>query len=152
MEKINFRIYLLLVSIFCAFSFGTQAQTYAYKYSHSVKDGVKVPGTPTKGVVFYFTFTDGKGKCYLTDKNGVYNGGYGQNTYRFIGTKNGMHVYQEQNQNMFRNGEDMLYFSNDFSKMNWQANFDNFGSWPGCIRVLNYVSDPNEVDVPDQLY
>ncbi len=152
MKIINLKIFLLIVSTFSMFSFCVQAQTYAYRYSHSIKDGVKVKGVPSKGAVFYFTFTNGKAMCYLTDMNGTYNGGYGQNTYRFCGTKNGMHIYQEQNQNMFRNGEGVLYFSSDFSKMNWQCSIDNFSPWPGCIRVLNYVSDPSEVEVPDQLY
>lgn len=152
MRIFNLRICLLIVAIFSVLSFCAQAQTYAYKYSHSVKDGVKVPGFSSKSVVFYFTFTNGKGMCYLTDENGVYTGGDGGNSYRFIGTKNGMHVYQEQNQNMFRQGQDMLYFSSDFSKMNWKCTIDMYSSYPGCIRVLNYVSDPNEVEVPSQLY
>lgn len=143
---------LMIALMFSALSagFDANAQTYAYKYVHSVKDGVKVSGPIKKGSVFYFTFTNGKSQCYLTDQDGNYYDGYGQNSYRFIGRKNGMNVYQEQNQNMFRLGEDMLYFSTDFSKLNWKCNFDNYGA--GGIRVLNYVSDPNEVEVPDELY
>ncbi len=141
---------MLIVIVCSAFAFNVNAQTYAYKYSHSVKDGVKVPGTPRKGTVFYFTFTNGMSMCYLTDSQGVYTGRFGRCSYRFIGTKNGMHVYQDQNQSGFMPSEDMLYFSDDFSKMNWLATIDL--NWPGCIRVLNYVSDPNEIEVPDQLY
>jgi len=153
MKNLKFIVSIAVVFICCAVSTSCYAQTYAYKYSHSVKDGVKVPGVPSKGTVFYFTFINGKSMCYLTDSNGVYNGGYGMNTYRFIGTKNGMHIYQEQCTNVFRRGEDMLYFSSDFSKLNWQnTDIDSFSQWPGCIRVLDYVSDPNEVEVPDQLY
>lgn len=76
----------------------------------------------------------------MTDKNGVFNsytGAYGAFTCRFIGTKNGMRIYQEQNTNMFRNGQDILYFSGDFSKINWKCCTDKFGSYAGCIRVFH---------------
>ncbi len=41
---------MLIVIVCSAFAFNVNAQTYAYKYSHSVKDGVKVPGTPRNEV------------------------------------------------------------------------------------------------------
>lgn len=152
MKKFRSIFTMLSVIVCSAFTFCVHAQTYAYKYSHSVKDGVKVSGIPAKGTVFYFTFTNGGSMCYHTDAQGVYSSGYGAGSYRFIGTKNGMHVYQEQNRNGFRKIDGMLYFSEDFSKMNWLCNFDMFSQWPGCLRVLNYVSDPDEVEIPDRMY
>lgn len=131
------------------------AQTYSYKYSHSVKDEVKIPGIISKGTVFYFTFTDDKNKCYLTDKNGVYSGGYGQNSYKYVGSKNGILIYKENNQNMFRNGQDMLYFSSDFRRLNWRCGLDDYSPNPnnhGCLRVLDFVSNPDAADVPGSLY
>lgn len=131
------------------------AQTYSYKYSHSVKDEVNIPGMISKGTVFYFTFTDDKNKCYLTDKNGVYSDGYGQHSYKYVGSKNGILIYKENNQNMFRNGQDMLYFSSDFRRLNWRCGFDDYSPNPnnhGCLRVLDFVSNPDAADVPGSLY
>ena len=150
----NVRI-LILTILVVLFATKALAQTYCYKYSHSVKDEVKIPGLIAKGTVFYFTFTNKKSNCYLTDKNGVYSCGYGQNTYKYMGTKNGILIYQECNQNMFRNGQDILYFSSDFRRLNWRCGFDDYSPNPNdhkCLRVLNFVSEPDAVDAPETLY
>lgn len=148
------KLFIILL-FFCGFSFAAMGQTYSYKYIHSVKDDVKIPGLLTKGTIFYFTFTNQKSMCYLTDKNGVYSGGYGQNSYKYIGERNGVLVYKECNQNMFRNGEDLLYFSPDFSRLNWRCGFDDYSpntNDHGCLRVLTYVANPDAIDVPNGLY
>ena len=64
-----------------------------------------------------------------------------------------MFIFKEQNTNMFAQGQDMLYFSEDFERMNWKCNFDKFGSEndPGT-RVLKYVEDPDYDEIPDELY
>ncbi|WP_300702186.1 hypothetical protein [Bacteroides sp.] len=145
---------LMLLFVGCVMQ-SALAQTYAYKVSHSVQDDVKIAGVVSKGTVFYFTFTKGKSMCYLTNKSGVYESAYGQNSYRYIGKRNGIRVYEECNQNMFkaRNQQDMLYFADDYSRLNWDNGFDNFQNNGGTIiRVLNYVSDPDEVEVPSELY
>jgi hypothetical protein len=150
------RIFCLffLLSLFASLN-QVVAQTYCYKYQYSVKDEVKIPGIPAKGTIFYFTFTENKNKCFLTDKNEVYSSGYGQNTYQYIGRKNGINIYKECNRNMFRNGQDMLYFSSDYGRLNWRCCFDDYSpntNNQGCIRVLDYVKDPNTSDMPSQLY
>lgn len=153
MKKRSILLFMLLLV-----GFATQsafAQTFAYKVSHSVQDNVKISGVVSKGTVFYFTFTDGKSKCYLTDKSGVYQGAYGQNSYRYVGKRNGMRIYQECNQNMFRarKQQDMLYFADDYSRLNWDYAIDNFqNNGSTIIRVLTYVSDPDEVEMPSELY
>ncbi|MBR2249646.1 MAG: hypothetical protein IJ844_03940 [Prevotella sp.] len=132
----------------------TNAQTYCYKFMHNVtSDGVKKKGVLNPGTLFYFTFNNNKSMCFLTDKNGIYNGGYGQNSYRYIGKRNGMFIFKEQNTNMFAQGQDILYFSDDFERMNWKCKFDNFGSTndPGT-RVLKYVEDPDYDEIPNELY
>lgn len=148
------KIFIILSLLFIV---STEAigQIYSYKYSHSVKDEIKIPGVLHKGAIFYFTFTNQKSMCYLTDKNGVYSYGYGQNSYKYIGKRNNILIYKECNQNMFRNGQDVLYFSSDFSQLNWRCYFDDYSNDPktrGCLRVLSYVSDPDAVDVPNGLY
>lgn len=133
----------------------TTAQTYCYKYIYSIKDDVKIPGLGSKGRIYYFTFTENKERCFSTDKNGVYSGAYGQDSYQFVGKKNGILIYKECNYNMFKIGLNILYFSSDFKRLNWRDPFDDFSPNPndhGCLRVLEYVSDPNTTDVPSQLY
>ena len=153
MSKIanNLRI-LMLTTLVILIATKSLAQTYCYKYSHSVKDEVKIPGLVPKGAAFYFTFTNNMSNCYLTDKNGFYSGALGQNSYKYIGTKNGILIYQECNQNMFRFGQDMLYFSSDFQRLNWLCVADDFNSGHNRLRVLNFVSDPDAVDPPGKLY
>lgn len=148
MKKLFFLLSFLLLGLSVSF-----AQTRAYKYLYSVKDDVKIPGSLSKGTIHYFTFTDNGNKCYLTNKDGMYRGAYGQHSYKYIGKKNGVLIYKEQNQNILREGEDMLYFSSDLKKMNWQSWMDNyFPESRGCTQVYEYVADPNAVDVPSQLY
>ncbi|WP_291554330.1 hypothetical protein [Bacteroides sp.] len=129
------------------------AQTYSYKYLYSVNDdGVKVMvlGKDTK---FFFTFSNNKRKCFLTDKNGVYSGGYGQNSYEYIGTKNDMLIYKECNQNMFHDTQDMLYFSSNYSRLNWKSGYDEYSpNNSNTIRVLQFMKDPDEEETPSQLY
>lgn len=145
--------YFVLFAIMNMFATGTYAQTYSYKYSHSVKDEVSIHGVPSKGTVFYFTFTNDMNNCYLTDKNGVYSNGYGQHSFKYIGKENGILIFKEQNQNMFRNGQSMLYFSSNFSKLNWRCVLDDyFPNTKGCLRVLRYISNPDKVATPGSLY
>lgn len=133
------------------------AQTYCYQLCYYVKDGVKRAGTVPQGTKFYFTFTNNKSKCYFTDSNGVYRMGYGQGTYQYVGSSNGILTYRECNQNMFSGGkQDMLYFSSDYSRLNWLCNMDgqlDFNrSEAGYIRVLEYVSNPDGASTPGTLY
>lgn len=152
MKKI---VSLLVLFVLCNID-AIVGQTYSYKYLHSIKDEIKIQLIlPKKNSVFYFTFTNNKKNCYLTDKNGVYDGGYGENTYKYIGKKNGILIYQECNQNIFRYGQDLLYFSPDFKRMNWRCFSDDHTINPneaGSIRVLERVLNPNSVDVPSTLY
>lgn len=144
------KLFTLCFMLTCMLSAtGAQAQTCAYRYAHSVKDGVKVTSAIPTGSIFYFTFNNDKSMCYGTNAQGVCNGG-GYSSFRYAGTKNGMHVYNVVL--AMAGGKDVLYFSTDFKRMNWLCGADNFGPTPGSIRVLEYVSDPNTVDVPDQLY
>ena len=74
-------------------------------------------------------------------------------TVSIAAERNGMFIFKEQNTNMFAQGQDMLYFSDDFERMNWNCHFDKYGSTndPGT-RVLKYVEDPDYDEIPDELY
>nr|DAN25932.1 MAG TPA: hypothetical protein [Caudoviricetes sp.] len=149
------RTYLLVIGLLLSIIVlqNVNAQTYCYKYLHSINDdGVKVMvlGSNAK---FFFTFSNNKKKCFLTDKNGVYSSGYGQNSYEYIGSKNDMLIYKECNQNMFRNGQDMLYFSPNYSRLNWKSGYDKYSpNDANTIRVLQYMKNPDQEDTPSQLY
>lgn len=142
------------LSVFIALSAAeAYAQTYSYKYTHSVKDEVSIPGVPSQGSVFYFTFTNNMNNCYLTDKNGVYSSGNGLHSFKYIESENGILIFKEQNQNMFIKGQSMLYFSSDFSKLNWRCVLDDYiPNTKGCMRVLRYVSNPDKTATPESLY
>ncbi len=148
MKKLFFLLSFLLLSFSVSF-----AQTRAYKYLYAVKDDVKISGPISKGNIYYFTFTNNKSMCYLTNKDGVYSGGYGINSYKFVGEKDGVLIYMEQDRTFLADKQDMLYFSSDYKRLNaqWKVfRYDPVNA--GCTLVLEYVADPNSVDVPSQLY
>ncbi len=151
MRKFFFSLVLvLLVSSTSA----SDAQTLCYKFLYNVtNDGVKKKGILSSGELFYFTFNDNGSMCFLTNKDGEYNDAYGMNSYKFIGKRNGMLVFKEQSTNMFIQGQDMLLFSDDLKRLNWKCKYDGYGS-PGDpgVRVFNYVSDPDEDEIPDVLF
>lgn len=129
------------------------AQTYCYKFLYNVSDdGVKKQGVVKAGTIFYFTFNSNKSMCYLTTKDGVYTGGYGQNSYRYIGKRNGMYIFKEQNTNMFAQGQNVLLFSEDFDRMNWSCYIDKYASSEMGTRVLKRVENPDYDEIPDELY
>ena len=129
------------------------AQTYAYILEYYVlSDGMKstnAGGAPV-GTVFYFTFNSNKSMCYMTDKNGNYNNGYGIGKYKYIGCRNNMYIFEEcGTMDMFK---DLLYFSKDFNRMNWHCNLDNLDNDEDKTRVLIYTSSPNRQREQSHLY
>lgn len=148
------RIILLMAITLLIASQTVSAQTYCYKYLYSTtNDGVKT-SLLEEGLCFHFTFTNNKDKCYLTNKDGVYdNRAGGQNTYKYIGTKNGMLIYKEYYpSNMFRSDHDLLYFSSDYSRLNWKSGADKVLFNSNTIRVLQFTNKPDEEEVPTELY
>lgn len=146
MKTYFYRLFFLCVMLCFGFSVNSFAQTRAYRYSHNVtEDGIKVEGLLSKKNVFHFIFSNGNTKCYLVNARGEGSG----TPYEYVGSANGMHIYIGD---QFW-GEDILYFSEDFKRLNWKFEFEykNSGRIPST-RVLNYVSDPNAIDVPDKLY
>lgn len=143
------KIFLVLFSItlFCTFANTINAQTRAYLYSHSVRDGVKFMDS-YKNKIWYITFSPDQTKIYLTDENGVSRTGTPDGVYQ--GTENGIHVYKG---GIAFLGPGYFYFSSDFSRLNWDCIADNFNNnGPKKIRVLNYVSNPKTATAPTQLY
>lgn len=148
------RNYLLTLALVLTIGISTtNAQTYCYKYLYNVtNDDVRKKGIAS-GSIFYFTFNNNKSMCYMTDKNGVYSLSYGIGTYKYIGKRNGMFIFKEQSTNMFHQEQNMLYFSEDFMRLNWKCNIDKYGSNgnPG-LRVLKYIEDPDYDEIPNELY
>lgn len=123
------------------------AETRAYKYSHSVKDEIKVNQNFSPGI-WYITFNSDKSKLYLTDENGVSRTGEPDAVY--MGTENGIHIYKG---NLKFLGVSYFYFSSDFKRLNWDCIADNSNNTgPKIIRVLNYVPNPKTANAPTHLY
>lgn len=131
------------------------AQTYCYKVLHNVTtEGVKVKGM-VQGALFYFTFNGNKSMCYMTDKDGIYSGGpWGDNSYKYIGTQDDIHIYQDASTNMLSTKGNWLFFSKDFKILNWRCTIDDYGyTLPkGSLRVMRYIENPNKVEAPSVLY
>ena len=146
------RICLFLLFLLTCSLNKIDAQTYCYKYLYSVRDEIKISTPFTKENMWYFTFTRDKSRCYLTDKNGVSGGGgYPGPVYQYLGKRSGIHIYKEAD-NMFRKGC-ILYFSSDFKRLNWRCYSDEyFPGAKGSLRVLDLVENPNEIEMPSQLY
>lgn len=150
-------LFLLLIVLLSCHNEKAYSQTYSYKYSHSVKDEVKIPGVVKKGAIFYFTFTNNKQKCYLSDKNGISKCN-GNCTYKYVGSKNGILIYKEQlssNFRLFDDDPDILYFSSNYSRLNWRCRYDDHdfnSNNHECLRVLQYISNPNTEDIPKSLF
>lgn len=144
---------LLCVAVFISMAFvAIKAQTYPYQYLYSVDDnGLKRENMSlaSKGSVFYFTFTNNKSKCFLTDKNGVYNGRYGLESYQYVGRRNDILVYRECSTNVFSQGQGMLYFSTDLSRLNWDCTYDKVNG-EHTVRVLKLYEEKDTT--PSHLY
>lgn len=141
--------FILIILILLA-PLGLSAQTCCYKYLHNVKDEVKFSELDN-GKLFYFTFTNNKNHCYETDENGVYTSANGWNEYRYIGSQNGVLVYEEVAKNPLLPIKNVLYFSSDYKRMNWRSAGDYLGSrGKGSVRVLTFESNPK--GVPNGLY
>ncbi|MDE5608306.1 MAG: hypothetical protein K2I64_05180 [Muribaculaceae bacterium] len=143
--KKTFVALFFLTALF-AYAANVSAQTRAYLYQFSVKDGVKVKGG-YEGKIWYFTFSPDRSKVYLTDENGVSSSGAPEGIYQ--GTENGIHVYKGNTPFL---GVSYLYFSSDFSRLNWDCIADNLNGGQKIIRVLNYVENPRTANAPTQLY
>lgn len=54
---------------------------------------------------------------------------------------------------MFRDTQDMLYFSSNYSRLNWKSGYDEYSpNNSNTIRVLQFMKDPDEEETPSQLY
>lgn len=147
MKTIKKVFIVIIICVLGCVPYTSYAQTMAYKYSHSVKDGVKVRGPYTNNI-WYLTFTSDKSKFYITDANGVATTSNPSGIY--MGTENGILVYKGVIPFL---GTDYYYFSSDFKRLNWNSIVDNMNnSGPRMIRVLNYVANPNTSTAPPQLY
>lgn len=149
MKKI---IFLFLIFLHVQILF---AQTYAYKLEfYALSDGMKSSnaGAATVGAVFFFTFNSNKSMCYLTDKNGHYNAGNGIGKFKYIGYKNNMYIYEECSTNIFKQRQDILYFSTNFSRMNWNCSYDYIINDDDKTRVLTYTSNPNKQHEQSHIY
>ena len=138
---------IIIVSATCAL-----AETRAYSYECTVKDGGVKYQDFTPGKIWYFTFNGDKSHVYISDKNGIVspNSSY----FQYSGTENGILVYVYVNNRLLVDIMGKLYFSSDFTRMNWDCPADgNRKSADGTIvRVYNYKADPNKPSIPSQLY
>lgn len=142
---------MLLFTATCAL-----AETRAYSYEYTVKDGGIKYQDFTPGKIWYFTFNGDKSHVYCSDKNGIVspNSSY----FQYSGTENGIlvYVFVQSGNSMIKLPDIMgkLYFSSDFSRMNWDCPGDgNRKSADGTIvRVYNYKADPDKQSIPSQLY
>lgn len=139
---------MLLFTVTCAL-----AETRAYSYEYSVRDGGVKFQDYTPGRIWYFTFNGDKSRVYLTDKNGI-SSNQGAYYYQYAGTDNGIHVYVEKCTTIQFLPPGKLYFSSDFTRLNWDCPIDgNRRSADGTIvRVYNYKPNPDKQSVPSQLY
>ncbi len=138
---------LFLLTALFAFAVNAKAETRAYQYLHSVKDGIKFKDS-YDGMIWYFTFSPDKSKVYMTDKNGyaLTQGAYAS----YQGTNNGILIYKETIPFL---GVSYYYFSSDLSRLNWDCAPDNLNNkGEKIIRVLNYVPNPGTASAPTQLY
>lgn len=146
-----------MTTIFCVVAlnaFEICAQTRAYKYTHSVCDGVKIKAVANPNAIFYFTFVEGKSKCYQSDAQGVSQSQY-SGYFKYVGKENGILVYEHVKSSSFNDmGEEYLLFSEDYSRMNWRLAMDDIIAPRGSIRVLQYLANPQSAneDAPLQLY
>lgn len=150
MKKI---VYISFCLILCFITHEVSAQTYSYKSLYALKDGIKMPGLYyKKGDIAYFTFTNNKSRCYKTDKNGVYYGGYGIGVFEYLREEKGVLIYKEMGGGA-KGGFDELYITDDFKMLCWFSYYDE-GSpqYRGSLRVFEYTDDPNSVEVPSELY
>lgn len=141
--------------IVTANTFNVGAQTRAYRYTHSVVDGVKIGCVGNPNGIYYFTFTEGYSKCYESDVQGVSTSNY-NGYFKYAGNNNGILVYEHVESSSFNNvGEQYLLISEDFSRMNWRIGMDDMVNPRGSVRVLEYVSNPqnnSRNETPLQLY
>lgn len=140
----------LMVFLALCVGFQISAQTWAYKMTYSVKDGVKKKVT-RRDNIRYLTFVDNKRKCYWSDENGYKVGGC---VYDFIGTENGVHIYSDAREishgaKHLESYASEMYFSNDFKRMNYK---DSFLFNIQGITVYQYVENPLKEKAPKQLY
>lgn len=129
------------------------AETRAYSYEYSVRDGgVKFEGY-TPGKIWYFTFNKDNSRIYMTDKKGM-SSTQGNFYFQYSGTENGIHVYVEKCNTISFLPPGKIYFNSDFTRMNWDCPFDgNRKSADGTIvRVYTYKPDPDKESVPTHLY
>lgn len=144
----------LIAMFFVIGIFTVSAQTKCYKYLYNMtSDGIKKPGAVVADL-FYFTFNNDYSACYQTNKNGLYTLQRGYGEYRYVGRQNGMLIYKEQCGNYAFNfiPPSILYFSEDYRRMNWDCSAEKLGQNgdPG-VRVFELVS-PEQIRVPDKLY
>lgn len=147
---------ITLLLILC--SLQLNAQTRYYKYSHTIKEstGMKLnEGSHLNG--WYITFTNGKQTCYFSDQNGTATVSL---ACIYVGFQNGMHVYKQEKTEGFTfngvtsfqsGGWDTLYFSKDYSRMNWRSEL-GIGREPDEVRVLLYVPNPEQQNSQRRMY
>lgn len=152
---------LLLLSLLLLSILPIKGQTYCYKHLFDVdKDGIKHEQTGYT----YFTFTNNKTICYQSDKNGnVLKStmpGFNStaSTFRYVETKNNMHMYKESDKNfgmgVVTYGMNFYYFSTDYSRLNaFYPAKDLYGIHVDeKTYVYERVSSPIEDSAPRELY
>lgn len=140
----------IIVFAVCIFILGTTAvmgQTYYYKGVYSVKKQTGMKSESGGGV--YITFTD-EG-CYFSDENGNNKRGF---FFKYYGKSDKTVVYRAWsfdavNQQLFGDGNRWESIKMIFSLDHTRMNYDNeLLSWIDVYERAN----PEDVDVPDQLY
>jgi len=156
MKKLLMISIMLLVGVL-----SMSGQTYCYKNEYKVsEDGVKVKTGST--TYHYITFTNSKGVCYRSDKNGNADNDI---VYRYVGTNNGIIHYRWEHK--VGGGPSILpgiipppleftfsgdfYFSSDYSRINTEPEEDVLTKRK-YIWVYERVTAPEEKKAPVQLY
>ena len=141
---------VLIIGLFL-FSLSGYSQTRAYKYLYSVAEATGVKTNEFSNTVWYITFTNNA--CYFSNKDGIANT---SSVYYYIQQYNGMYIYKEQSPvSQFLGGENYLYFSRDYRRLNWDCKLDyNMDSLNKAkrVRVLEYTINNEQPKTQQKLY